>query len=167
MPKRAGNFQNVASMHPYPGHSKSDDRPGPLATQLTREFNRRDRKHRCANGARKVRLEDTRIPIQHGLVSPKNPRGFLSCSKAERADHVSPSGEICTSRLSQPPSACPQSELRPLPFRNLQPCRFSIESRQPAAKSMPTSGYTLEGWRRPESMRDAACASSGRSLHFR
>jgi hypothetical protein len=33
-------------------------------------------------------MEGTRIPIQHGLASPKGPRRFSSCSTAERTDHV-------------------------------------------------------------------------------
>jgi len=34
-------------------------------------------------------MEGTRIPIQHGMASPKNPRGFLNCSKTERTDQSS------------------------------------------------------------------------------
>jgi len=33
-------------------------------------------------------MEGSKIPAQHGLASPKNPRGFQNCSNAERTDHV-------------------------------------------------------------------------------
>jgi hypothetical protein len=36
-----------------------------------------------------ARMKGRKIPVQHGLASPKNPRGFLNCSKAERTDQSS------------------------------------------------------------------------------
>jgi hypothetical protein len=31
-----------------------------------------------------ARMAGRKIPVQHGLASPKNPRGFLNRSKAEK-----------------------------------------------------------------------------------
>jgi hypothetical protein len=36
-----------------------------------------------------AKMEGGKIPVQHGMASPKNPRGFLNCSKAERTDRSS------------------------------------------------------------------------------
>jgi len=76
-------------------------------------------------------MEGRKIPVQHELVSPKNPHGCLSCFTTERVDHVflpavmvsrgyrnlfEHARNLCCRRRppARPPAACGRADLRSL-----------------------------------------------------
>ena len=109
----------------------------------------------------------TETLIQHGLASPKNPHGFLSCSNAERPDHVISSGETRSEAIANLVSLPAIGVVGDQLFVTSSGASLAIELGAVGGEIIADIGVYPKGQRRTDSMHAAAYASSGRSLHFR